>query len=140
MNYLKDPYNYNDLFQFLATIWIVVSNVSSPNAPTIIDKRNVATFVLLGQGTKAVLDWLRLFDNTSFYVTLILKTIIDIGYIGMIIIIIFVYIGSALYMLQLNVASTEDADIINPIFGMFLIDTFLNQYLLMLGEFNTDGF
>ena len=49
-----------------------------------------------------MLDWLRLFDNTSFYVTLITKTISDILYIGFIISIILVYIGMAMYMLELN--------------------------------------
>ena len=48
---------------------------------------------------KAVLDWLRLLDNTSFYVTLITKTISDIGYIAFIIGIILIYIGVAMYML-----------------------------------------
>lgn len=58
--------------------------------------------MILCQGVKAVLDWLRLFDNTSFYVTLITKTISDIGYIGFIIVIILVYIGLAMFMLELN--------------------------------------
>ena len=87
-----------------------------------------------------VLDWLRLFDNTSFYVTLILKTIRDIGYIAIIIVIILVYIGSAMYMLQLNVVGGEEAAIITPIFNSFVVDSMINQYLLMLGEFNLDGF
>ena len=94
---------------------------------------------MLSQGVKAVLDWLRLFDNTSFYVTLILKTIRDIGYIAFIIVIILIYIGSALYMLNLN-ADNEDEVIVTPIFHNFLVDSVLNQYLLMLGEFNMDGF
>ena len=37
-------------------------------------------------------------------------TIIDIRYIGLIIFIILVYIGSAMYMLQLNVLLNEDSD------------------------------
>ena len=74
-----------------------------------------------------VLDWLRLFDNTSFYVTLILKTIRDIGYIAVIIVIILVYIGSAMYMLQLNSdQSVAEAAIIRPIFDSFLVDSMIN--------------
>ena len=46
-----------------------------------------------------------------------------------------------MYMLQLNVANgEEDADIITPVFGLSLVDGTLNQYMLMLGEFNMDGF
>ena len=89
---------------------------------------------------KAVLDWLRLFDNTSFYVTLITKTISDIGYIGFIIAIILIYIGVATYMLQLNADPGDDGAIIQNIFGHFLVDSIINQYLLMLGEFHMDGF
>ena len=62
------------------------------------DKRILCVIVLLSQGLKAILDWLRLFDSTSFYVTLISMTIMDIGYIVMIIFIILVYIGSAMYL------------------------------------------
>ena len=39
-------------------------------------------------------------------------TISDIRYIGLIIFIILVYIGSAMYMLQLNVLLNEDSDYI----------------------------
>ena len=91
--------------------------------------------MLLSQGSKAVLDWLRLFDTTSFYVTLIIKTIVDIGSIAFIIVVILVYSGCALYMLEQNSSFSDDSSVINPIFENFFIDSFLNQYLLMLGEF-----
>ena len=39
-------------------------------------------------------------------------TIFDIRYIGLIIFIILVYIGSAMYMLQLNVRTGGESDII----------------------------
>ena len=39
-------------------------------------------------------------------------TISDIKYIVLIILIILVYIGSAMYMLQLNVGNGDDSDII----------------------------
>ena len=53
-------------------------------------------------------------------------TIIDIGYIGLIIFIILVYIGSAMYMLQLNVGNGGDSDIIQPIFNLSILDSTLN--------------
>ena len=105
------------------------------------DKRIICVIVLLSQAIKAILDWLRLFDNTSFYVTLISMTIYGIRYIVMIIFIILVYIGSAMYMLQLNAVRIDgDSDIIQPIFNVSIIDSTLNQYLLMLGEFRSDAF
>ena len=43
-------------------------------------------------------------------------------------------------MLQLNHSTSDKYDIISPVFGVYILDSALNQYLLMLGEFNTDGF
>ena len=59
------------MFQYLATLWIVVTNLSDVSPNAIMNKRVLCVFVIISQGIKAVLDWLRLFDNTSFYVTLI---------------------------------------------------------------------
>ena len=72
--------------------------------------------------------------------TLISKTIIDIGSIGFIIVVILVYCGCAMYMLQHNSAYGDENNVVLMIFENFLYDSFLNQYLLMLGEFHTDGF
>ena len=63
------------------------------------EKRNLCTFVVISQGMKAIVDWLRLFDNTSFYVTLILRTFIDILYFLLIMLILLFYFGIAMYML-----------------------------------------
>jgi len=67
-------------------------------------------------------------------------TIYDIRHFFLIIFIILGYIGSTMYMLQLNVRYGENSDIIQPIFNLSTIDSTLNQYMLMLGEFNMDGF
>ena len=138
--YFKSLHNYNDMFQNLTTLWIVVTNISDVNLPNLMDKRVLCVLVIISQGIKAVLDWLRLFDNTSFYVTLIYRTITDIGYISLIIAIILVYIGCAMFMLQLNHSLNTESDIISPIFDTFIVDSALNQYLLMLGDFNMDSF
>ena len=101
-------------------------NVTDLNMPRLIEQRSFCTFILLSQGSKAVLDWLRLFDTTSFYVTLIIKTIIDIGSIAFIIVVILVYSGCALEMLQQNSSFSDDVSVINPIFENFFLDSFLN--------------
>ena len=106
-----------------------------------ISNRTLCTFVLLSQGIKAIVDWLRLFDNTSFYVTLILRTFTDIVYFLLIILLLLIYIGNAMYMLHLNADhEIEGSDIVIPIFGNLLIDSTLNQFNLMIGDYNTDGF
>ena len=68
-SYFKSPRNYIDMFQYLATLWIVVTNLLDAKLP--MDKRVLCVLVIISQGIKAVLDWLRLFDSTSCYVTLI---------------------------------------------------------------------
>ena len=91
-------------------------------------------------GLKAVIDWLRLFDVTSFYVTLITRTVYDIAYFGLILTVMIIFIGSATYMLQLNAEDGEESSIVAPIFESFIIDSILNIYLLILGEFHMGGF
>ena len=45
-----------------------------------------------------------------------------------------------MFMLQLNHSMSAESNIISPVFDVYIIDSALNQYLLMLGEFNMDGF
>ena len=104
-------------------------------------KRTLCSFVLIGQCIKAITDWLRLFDSTSFYVTLILRTFVDIAHFLLITLILLIYLGNAMYMLHLNADHDRiHTDIIEPVFGNLLIDSTLNQFNLMIGEYNTTGF
>ena len=57
-----------------------------------------------------------------------------------ILIIVLIYSGSAMYMIQLNALMNEESVVVSPIFDQFIIDSTINQYLLILGEFNMDGF
>ena len=95
---------------------------------------------MISQGAKFIVDWLRLFDNTSFYVTLILRTFVDIGYFLFIMLIMLIYIGNAMYMLEMSADFGEENNIIEPVFGIFMVDSLLNQFKLMVGEFHIDGF
>ena len=64
----------------------------------------------------------------------------DIGNIGFIIIVMLVYSGCTMYMLQLNSNYDDESSVVLPVFENFLVDSFLSQYMLVLGEFHTDGF
>ena len=89
--------------------------------------RTLCAFIPLSQGSKAIIDWLRLFDQTSFYVNLILRTFSDIVYFLLIMVMLLVYVGIAMYMLHLNADPTiTDSDIITPVFGNLLVDSTLN--------------
>ena len=67
---------------------------------------------------------MRLFDDTSFYVSLILKTFEDIVYFLLILLLLLVYVGNAMYMLHLNAdRDKEGTDIVPPTFNNLLIDS-----------------
>ena len=73
--------------------------------------------------------------------TLILRTFTDIVYFLLIMLLLPIYIGIAMYMLHLNAdPAVENSDIIIPVFGNLLFDSTLNPFNLMIGEYNTDGF
>ena len=122
-----------DQLQYLCTCLVVSTNMARLDSPGMAFKRNIIVFVILAQCVKVVIDWLRLFGQTTFYVTLILKTMVDISSFLIIQGALLFYIGIAVYMLQLNNGSEADFNIVDPIFDNFMIDAVLNQYLLILG-------
>ena len=71
LNYFKSGLNYIDMLQYLGTLWVILNDLFDVDLLIIMDKRILCLIVILCQGIKAILDWLRLFDSTSFYVTLI---------------------------------------------------------------------
>ena len=104
-----------------------MADLNDHEAEKMVPHRTLATFVLLSQGIKMIIDWLRLFDNTSFYVTLIVRTFVDIAHFLLIILILLLYVGCAMYMLHLNAdREGEDTDIVTPVFGNILVDSTLH--------------
>ena len=86
-------------------------------------------------------EWLELFSSTSFYIRLVIETVIDVFPFLRIFFISLLWFGSALWILEINQTSDDDGDaVIGSTFGYFLIDKFYNQYMLSLGEFALDGF
>ena len=122
------------MFQYLSVLWIVIMTYIGMPIGDLSRLRVLSSFVFISQLTKLILDWCRLFDSTSFYVTLILQTMNDIKEFTFILFIIIIYFGAAFYMVKLNYMSGED-EILSTISGFILIDSFLNEYLLSLGEF-----
>ena len=94
----------------------------------------VACFCLIAK----FFDWLRLFDSTSFYIELLNVTLSDIRAFLILIVTSLMLFGVPMVMLNLNRA--DDEQVIEPTFGHWLPDMFLNQYFLSLGEFNLDNF
>ena len=86
-------------------------------------------------------DWLRLVDQTSFYIKLIEKTFTDIVQFMILFLIALGMIGSAMYALEIAFDFGENSDrIVENKFNFFILDMLYNQYMLALGEFTMDAF
>ena len=85
-----------------------------------------------------VFEWLRLFEGTAFEISLIYKTLVSIQYFMVIMIVIYMMFGTAIYFLSLGVP--EENEIMPSYFGFWPLDTFQSQYEHTLGEFNLDSY
>ena len=101
-------------------------NVTDLHMSCLIDRRSFCTFVLLskgGQGCPQLAEIVRydvILHHAHHY--------IELGSIAFIIVVILVYSGCALYMLQHNFSFSDENSVIHPTFENFLIVSFLNQF------------
>ena len=104
--------------------------------------RIMGVFVFLAQAYKMIVDWLRLFQFTSFYVTLIIRTIQDMIPFLVIMLILLILVGEASLILELNnVTRINDHIMVDRSsfeYINFLFNPFFSQYKMMLGEFDTE--
>ena len=59
--YFLSYYNYIDILQYFGTLTVLISNISGLHKISMISKREICIFVLLGQGIKLTTDWFRIF-------------------------------------------------------------------------------
>ena len=83
-------------------------------------------------------DWLRLFEQTAFYVLLLEITMQDIKYFFLLVLATLMMFGVPLLML--DGSSKDGFELIDGTFNFWIIDLMYNQYLLALGEFGLDNF
>ena len=83
-------------------------------------------------------DWMRLFSNTAHYITLIGETLNDSWSFMFILVANLMMFGVPLSIIDLNRA--EENDIIQGDFNNWIMNDFMNQYTLALGDFSTDNF
>ena len=81
-----------------------------------------------------MLEWMRMFDQTAFYIKLIWQTVSDIKPFLALFSIFLISFGCAMICLGLN-RTQDDEQIVTSYVGWWLIDSIINQYLLSLGEF-----
>ena len=85
-----------------------------------------------------VFDWMRLFDQTSFYIQLIQQTAKDIAvFLGLLFISLLMF---GIPMVMLNSSRTDELALVDQKFSFWIPNMLINQYLLLLGEFNLDNF
>ena len=100
------------------------------------DQQRWCAAMLVLQLWLKVIDWLRLFDATAFYISLITSTIYSIRHFMIIMGVWYMTFGTAFYMLSLS----DEKEIVPTISGVGFIDSFESMYELGLGEFSTDGY
>ena len=85
-----------------------------------------------------VIEWLRLFEGTAFFISLIYKTLVSIQYFMVIMIIIYMMFGTGIYFLSLGIP--EENEIMPSYFSFWPLDTFQSQYEHSLGEFQLEAY
>ena len=82
-----------------------------------------------------VIDWLRLFQTTAFYVHLIKETVSDMGSFMIVILVWFLAFGTSFYLLSMN----RSDGLVAPVSNMWVINAFEKQYEWAVGEYGLDG-
>ena len=92
----------NDMIYLVTNYIVMLSSIFGDIIPREI-MRNFAAFSIICLWFK-VYDWLRLFNNTAFFVRLIEETFISIKSFLIVIFVFFMMFGSAFYVINMNLA------------------------------------
>jgi hypothetical protein len=142
--FLRDPYNWFDVASLLIVIFVVsndfFSNFVGFEEQTLSNIAAFGAFLLCMK----IFYWFRLFTGLSFYMRLIRETIQGIKHIIIILLAILIMFCFVNYIIKKDQekdvdSREEDEDSETGIRNAF-VRSLLNQYLVGLGEFNTDGF
>ena len=128
----------NDLIYLVLNTVVILSNACPYIHMSMEWQRTLSTFAIVFLWFK-VFDWLRLFDNTAFFVLLVVETAWSIRHFMMILVVWYMMFGSAFYILNMN-SETDEEEILPHISGFWVFDAFMGQYELSLGEFMSDGY
>ena len=134
-------YNILDVLQLGTTLWITIANLPHGGSSAIETHRVIAAFSMIILWFK-LFDWLRLFEETAFYIELLFKTLYDIRVFIIIFIVTLAMFGSSMFMLQSNATVLVELgkNLVDHYFNFFLVDLVLNQYLLSLGDFSFESY
>ena len=137
MDHFKSIWNVNDLIWLTLCPVVVVTSIPSQTWIDIDNLASMSAFATFSMFVK-VLDWMRLFNQTSFYIHLIKQTAKDIAaFLGLLFISLMMF---GIPMIMLNNSRTDELALVDQKFSFWIPNMLINQYLLALGEFNLDNF
>ena len=100
-------------------------------------QRNLASIISLPLFIK-LLDWMQLFSEYAFYISLIIETIYDIKQFMIIMIILYLMFGIAFFMIDQN--HEPDEKYLSGNYKFWVFDAFYHTYSQSLGEFSIDAY
>lgn len=124
-DHFRSVWNMNDVLWLTLCPFIIVTSLPSEaliSLPTLVILSAMATFSLLVK----VMDWMRLFKSTSFYILLIKATLNDVDAFLVLLTMSLLMFGIPLTFLNMN--RTDENAVIDSQFDFWLTNLFLNQY------------
>ena len=122
-NYLCSFWNIIDMIGLLFVLAITLLTLLHSQLISVESMRVIAAFGSCCTLIKLI-DWLRLFEETAFYVLLVQITLKDITYFMLLVLTTLMMFGVPLLMLDAN--SAEDKDLIDGVFNFWLLDLIYN--------------
>jgi len=112
------------VFQYVTATWIICTNLVGIQFPNVELQRVIAALSTFCLCLK-VLDWLKLFQPTSFFIRLITETLNDIRYFSLIFLVALFMFGTPMYILNMNRGA--DNAIVDEVFGgIWVFNVFYN--------------
>lgn len=126
LKYILNRYNWVDTAHLLMSSIFVFANLFKFSLLTAESQMTFAAVGVLFLWMK-LFDWMRLFDNTAFFIRLLTETIRDISHFGIIMIILLMGFGSAIWFLSLNRNANDQGELVSQISRVWFVNTF--QYI-----------
>lgn len=130
-------WNLMDIIGLLLVAFVLIVTIAGVYPISVESLRIIAAFASFFTLVK-IIDWLRLFEETAFFYYLVEVTLYDIRYFVVLLMTALLMFGVPLVFLDAN--SMSEKELIEGIFGFWVLDLIYNQYLLSLGEFGLDNF
>ena len=126
-----DFWDYFDVWNALDIVWMVMGPMvivaSIPIEPLLdYDHLIVMSAILMFCLSGKVIDWMRLFDGTAFYVYLIYETLREIWAFMILIFMSLVMFGVPMIILNMNRDGEEEGLIVEDEMGFWISDMFIN--------------